>query len=257
MAARLRAQSAFATHVGKVRRINEDSVLDRPDLGLWAIADGMGGHGGGDLASQMIVAALDTLPAPESAREMRRDFEQRVADVHARLLDLAAERGAGVVGTTLVAVLVYGAHYACLWCGDSRAYLWRAGRLEQITRDHSQAQDLVDRGVLTAEQAKSWPGRNVVTRALGASGAAYLDMVDGPTLPGDRILLCSDGLVGHVQDSEIAERLGGEALEAVCEGLVALTLSRGAADNVSLVVIEFSDESGSRPERTLQFPSSK
>ena len=241
--AKLLARSACATHIGKVRGVNEDSVLDRPDLGLWAVADGMGGHGGGDVASQMIVAALDTLPAPESALSMRRDFESRVADVHARLLDVAATRGADVVGTTLVALLTYEAHYACLWCGDSRAYLWREGAMKQITRDHSQAQDLIDRGVLTPEQAKTWPGRNVVTRALGASGAGQLDMIDGPAVPGDRVLLCSDGLVGHVADTEIAARLAEPALDAVCESLVALTLSRGAADNVSLVVIEFLDAS--------------
>jgi serine/threonine protein phosphatase PrpC len=239
MGDRLRAESASATHVGKVRQVNEDSLLDRPDLGLWAVADGMGGHGGGDVASQMSVAALNTLPTPESAISMRRDFEQRVAEVHERLLAVAAERGDSVVGTTLVALLVYDVHYACLWCGDSRAYLWRGGRLQQITRDHSQAQELIDRGVLTREQAKTWPGRNVVTRALGANGAAFLDMVDGPSLAGDRILLCSDGLVGHVSDAEIAERLGRLPVRAVCDSLIALTLSRGAADNISLVVIEF------------------
>jgi protein phosphatase len=222
-----------------VRQINEDSVLDRPDLGLWAVADGMGGYGGGDVASQMIVAALGALPTPTSALTMRRDFEHRVADVHERLLAVAAERGAGVIGTTLVALLSFDAHYACLWCGDSRAYLLRNGRLEQITRDHSQAQELVDRGVLSREQAKTWPGRNVVTRALGAGGAADLDMIDGPALPGDRILLCSDGLIGHVSDAEIADKLGAITLAAACQSLVALTLSRGAKDNVSVVAIEF------------------
>jgi protein phosphatase len=239
MAAKLSARSAASSHVGKVRQINEDSVLERPDLGLWAVADGMGGHGGGDVASQMIVAALDGLPAPTSALTMRRDFEQRVADVHERLLAVAAERGGGVIGSTLVALLAFEGHYACLWCGDSRAYLWRSGRLQQITRDHSQAQELVDRGVLSREQAKTWPGRNVVTRALGAGAAADLDMVDGPVQPGDRILLCSDGLIGHVSDAEIAAEFGAESVSDVCQRLLALTLSRGAADNVSIVVVEF------------------
>ena len=239
MVAKVRARSASSSHVGKVRQINEDSVLERPDLGLWAVADGMGGHGGGDVASQMIVAALGALPAPTSALSMRRDFEQRVAEVHERLLAVAAERGGGVIGSTLVALLAFEGHYACLWCGDSRAYLWRSGRLQQITRDHSQAQELVDRGVLSREQAKTWPGRNVVTRALGAGTAADLDMVDGPAQAGDRILLCSDGLIGHVSDAEIAAELDAEPLSDVCSRLLTLTLSRGAADNVSIVVVEF------------------
>jgi len=238
--ATLHARSASATHVGRVREVNEDGVFDRPDLGLWAVADGMGGHGDGDLASGAIIEAMAALSQPTSALEMRREFERQVEAAHRRLHELSAERG-GVVGATLVALLRFEAHFACLWCGDSRAYLYRRGELAQLSHDHSRAQDLVDGGVMSPEEARVWRGRNVVTRALGVEGEVELDMVDGPLAPGDRILLCSDGLTGHVQDSEIARALGVRGPEEACAALVALTLERGAEDNVSLIVVAFEE----------------
>ncbi|MGO8797925.1 MAG: PP2C family protein-serine/threonine phosphatase [Roseiarcus sp.] len=243
--------TATATHVGKVREVNEDSLLARPEVGLWVVADGMGGHGGGDLASRAVVAALATIESPDSAADLLARFEDRIIHVNDDLRALARSRGAQVVGTTIVAILIHGAHYACVWCGDSRAYLLRGGVLTQISRDHSEVQDLIDRGILDPKEAKRWPRRNVITRALGTADQAALEIGDGRILVGDRFLLCSDGLTTHVDDSEIAALLGADEPQKVCARLISLTLQRGASDNVSIIVVACDYDT-----RTVRFDAS-
>jgi protein phosphatase len=235
---KLAFRSFALSHVGCVRKLNEDSVLARPEIGLWGVADGMGGHGGGDLASATVVAALAKLRPPASAAEFLDAFETCVADANEDLRAYGREQAKSLVGTTLVAVLIFDLRYACVWCGDSRAYLLRDGELRRISRDHSEVQELLDRGVISAEQARTWPRRNVVTRALGAYDQVELEIVDGPTGPGDRFLLCSDGLTGHLSDAEIEQALAAAQPEKACERLVQLTLQRGASDNVSVVVVD-------------------
>ncbi|HYC26025.1 MAG TPA: protein phosphatase 2C domain-containing protein [Roseiarcus sp.] len=230
-------ETAAATHVGKVRKVNEDSLLARPDIGLWAVADGMGGHGGGEAASGAVVAALDTIRSADTAAELMAQFEHRVIRANAELRALARSRNLGTIGTTLAALLIRPPHYACLWCGDSRAYLWRSGALSQVSHDHSEVQDLIDRGILDASEARTWPRRNVVTRAIGVAVEAELDLGEGRVAAGDRFLLCSDGLTNHVSDDEIAAALGDGAPKEACEDLLVLALQRGASDNVSLIVI--------------------
>jgi serine/threonine protein phosphatase PrpC len=230
-------ETATATHVGKVRQVNEDSLLARPDIGLWAVADGMGGHGGGDAASRAVVAALDTIRSADSAAELLAQFEHRIIRANAEVRALARTRDLGTIGTTLAALLIRPPHYACLWCGDSRAYLWRKGAMSQISHDHSEVQDLIDRGILDASEAKTWPRRNIVTRAIGVAVEAELDLGEGQVVAGDRFLLCSDGLTNLVRDEEIAAALGDGAPNKACEDLVELTLQRGASDNVSVIVI--------------------
>jgi serine/threonine protein phosphatase PrpC len=244
-------KTASASHVGKVREVNEDSLLARPEIGLWAVADGMGGHGGGDLASHAVVAALATIESPDSAADFLARFEDRIIRVNADLRALARSRGAQIVGSTVVAILIHGAHYACVWCGDSRAYLLRGGVLTQISRDHSEVQDLIDRGVLEPREAKRWPRRNVITRALGVADQAALEIGDGPIAVGDRFLLCSDGLTAHVDDSEIAALLGADEPHKVCARLISLTLQRGASDNVSIIVVACDYDT-----RTVRFDAS-
>jgi len=226
------------TDVGRVREHNEDSVLAKPAVGLWVVSDGMGGYGNGDIASRAVVEALETLAPNESAPGLLADFEQKIIGVNAELRSLARSRNRQMIGATLVALIVHGAHYACIWCGDSRAYLHRNKGLTQVSRDHSEVQELIDRGVLSKEEARTWPGRNVITRALGASDQAELDIVDGPVHAGDRFLLCSDGLIAHVTDDEIAARLAADDPQAACDDLLQLTLGRGASDNVSIIVVD-------------------
>ena len=230
--------TASVTNVGLARAHNEDDVLVRPDIGLWAVADGMGGYGGGDVASGAVVAALRTLAPSVTAAQLLAEFEQKIVRVNADLRAMAHARAGAILGATLVALMVHGAHFACVWCGDSRGYLLRSGKLSQVSRDHSEVQELIDRGLLRKEEAKTWPRRNVVTRALGATDEAELEIVDGPAYAGDRFLLCSDGLTAHVADDEIAAMLAAVHPHTAVGDLLQLTLERGASDNVSIIVVD-------------------
>jgi len=235
-------RTAWVTDVGRVRELNEDSVLARPEIGLWAVADGMGGYGGGDVASQAVVAALKTLAPNPSAAHLLAEFEQEILRANSELRALARARGAAVMGTTLVALLVHGPYFACVWCGDSRVYLRRGGVLTQVSRDHSEVQELIDSGLIDKVEASNWPRRNVVTRALGVRDQADLEIVDGPACVDDRFLLCSDGLVVHVADEEIAALLVARDPQKACDDLLNLTLERGASDNVSIIVVDCGEE---------------
>jgi serine/threonine protein phosphatase PrpC len=231
-------RTAWVSDVGRVRELNEDSVLTKPEIGLWAVADGMGGYRGGDVASRAVVEALKALAPTASAALFLDAFEQKVVRVNSDLRALALARASEVVGTTLVALLVHSEHFACVWCGDSRAYLRRGGAVSQISRDHSEVQELIDQGLLDEENAKTWPRRNVVTRALGATDKPELDLVDGRIYSGDRFLLCSDGLTTHVAQDEIAAMLSIANPQSAVDHLLALTLDRGATDNISIVVVD-------------------
>jgi serine/threonine protein phosphatase PrpC len=228
---------AGVTDIGRKRARNEDSFLMRPEAGVWAVADGMGGHGGGDVASRMAIEALANFGVEGDAATRLAALEAAVATSHRDMRAYARANGRDIMGTTLVAILVHGAHFACLWCGDSRAYLLRGGALRQLTRDHSETQALVDRGVLNAEEAKVWPRRSVLTRALGATEDVALDYVSDRLVTGDMLLLCSDGLTAHCTDADIAAALAGADPQAACDGLIALTLRKGASDNVTAIAL--------------------
>jgi protein phosphatase/serine/threonine-protein phosphatase Stp1 len=227
--------SEAATHPGTVRPRNEDSYVDRGDIGLWAVADGAGGHGAGDVASAAVAEALQDLPPGLSAAEMLAQVRLRITAVHNDLRARAAAAGPGrIIATTVVILLARGGHYACLWAGDSRAYLLRGGALSRITRDHSVVQDLVEAGLIDDGDAESHPQANVITRAVGADGPFELDKVSARIAPGDRFLLCSDGLFKAVAEPDIAALL--EAGDGP-DGLIAAALAHGARDNVTAVAI--------------------
>jgi protein phosphatase len=231
---------AGLSHVGKVRKANEDSWLARADLGIWAVADGMGGHARGDVASGMIVAELAAIGPPGDARTLRRDVDDALARVDAELKAAATSSGE-ISASTVVALLVFGAHFAVLWAGDSRAYRLRDGRLERLTRDHSLVQELVDSGAMTAEAAASHPLRSRLTRGIGTEAMLEIEGRQGEVAVGDRFLLCSDGLTGHLGDEEIARVVAGAPPEQVCRDLIERTLVAGASDNVTAVMVLIED----------------
>ena len=136
------------TDVGLAREHNEDNILVRPDIGLWAVADGMGGYGGGDVASGAVVAALKTVSPTRLRRALARRIRGEDRRRQLRPARMARARDGAILGTTLVALMIHGTHFACVWCGDSRVYLRRDGALAQVSRDHSEVQELIDRGVL-------------------------------------------------------------------------------------------------------------
>ena len=232
----MRFQSWAASHPGAVRSHNEDAFVDRPDLGLWAVADGAGGHDAGEVASGMLKDALDALPAGLSASELLSQVRLRVGEVHQALREEAARRGPhAMIASTLVVLLARDGHFACLWAGDSRVYLLRGGTLAQVTRDHSLVQELVDAGAITAEEADGHPRANVITRAVGAAEALELDKVSNRLAAGDRFLLCSDGLNKTLSDAELA---GLMADPGPADRLLAEALERRATDNITVVAVE-------------------
>lgn len=233
-------ETCSLTDVGCVRTLNEDSVLGRPEWGLWLVADGMGGHTGGDFASQTIVAAMDTVGLPTGAMDLKSRFMDRLTRANSRIQDHAASLGHGTIGSTIAALLIQQDHFACIWSGDSRVYRMRGGRLTRVTRDHTEVQALLDTGAITPEEAAASPRKNVITRAIGVTPEPECDMVEGALADADTFLLCSDGLTEYFDDSELAEVLFAGAdgdLEPMCEQLVKAALERGGKDNVSVVMV--------------------
>jgi serine/threonine protein phosphatase PrpC len=231
-------EAGAATHVGKVRRQNEDNYVVATRLGLWAVADGMGGHAAGEIASRILVEELAAVAAPATAAELLTNCEQHIIRANSRLKQLGQERGA-LIGTTVAVLLIFDGDYACVWSGDSRIYRLRQHRIEQISVDHTEVQQLVSEGRLSAAEARTWPHRNVITRAIGVSDDPELEIKGGSLEPGDTFVICSDGLTAHVEDKEILTLAGENSPQKGCDLLVDLTLDRGAVDNVTVVAVRF------------------
>jgi serine/threonine protein phosphatase PrpC len=244
---RLHFHSMGRTDAGAVRRLNEDAFLARPEIGLWAVADGMGGHSHGDEASRMVVDTLAQVRPPDSGSGFIQEVRTRLSSVHDALQAMAKQQGGAIIGATAVVLMIYADRFVCLWAGDSRLYLLRNRQLWQITRDHSYVQELVDSGVLAVEAAQSHPEANVITRAVGAAQPLDLDMERSAVLDGDIFLLCSDGLTKVVTDAEIANLLDAMPPDQATTGLINLALGRGAPDNVTVVALACIDDDRTLP----------
>ena len=223
------------THPGKVRKVNEDSLFARPKYGIWLVADGMGGHRDGNIASAMIAEAAGHLTG---GKTLVADFVACIKDVNQRLIGMSNGVHEQIVGSTVNALIIQGTRFSCLWAGDSRCYLIRAGALSQISRDHTEAEELLYAGAITAQEAKAWPRRNVITRAVGAAQDIELASSEGDVEPGDMFILCSDGLTTHVSDPEILNLAASAAPQIICEKLLQLALERGGKDNISIIVLQ-------------------
>jgi protein phosphatase len=237
----LRWTSAARTDTGLVRSNNEDAVLDRPERRIWAVADGMGGHAYGEVASRMTVDALDALPPAHSLRDAVAQAQSTLQKVNAALLATAAERQVPVIGSTLVLLLAWERAAACVWVGDSRIYLCRGGGLHQLTRDHNQFEELRAAGQMTAAEALAVPGAGMITRALGAGPTLQPDEHELQVSDGDLFLLCSDGLSNAVgADAMFAALTCGDCARAA-DLLVEAALAAGGRDNISAVVVRADD----------------
>jgi len=235
-----RIQSWAATHPGAKRSYNEDTFVNRPDIGLWAVADGAGGHQGGEIASGMLRDALEAVPASLSASELLSQVRLCVGSTHESLREIARQKGAAsLVASTIVVLMVRNDHYACLWAGDSRSYLLRDGTLRQITHDHSLVQELLDANVIGPEEAENHPRGNVITRAVGADVDEFaLDKLSARAMPGDRFLLCSDGLYRSLPERRITCLLAANAGVPPAQAMIAAALTMNASDNVTAVAVE-------------------
>lgn len=228
-------RSEARTHVGRVRIVNEDRLLDRSDRGLWAVADGMGGHRGGAAAAETVVTALTML-----ADDLRPIDEARVCDALVRA-NRSIHDGGGAdatSGATVVAALITGATATICWAGDSRAYRVRDGCAERLTRDHSVVQGLIDAGVLSEAMAERHPQANVVTRALGVAPTIALETVTIAIAPGDRLLLCSDGVSRSLGPRDFATM--PDAIHDGADRFMANALQRDGSDNATLIVVAVS-----------------
>ncbi len=226
------------TDTGKVRQINEDAFLVHPDATLWLVADGMGGHTRGDLASAGIVRAFSALTLPQRLSDRVDLAEATLLDLNAEFRALADAAHAGLtIGSTVVVLLAWGAYAVFLWVGDSRLYRWRHGRCERLTQDHSQVEELITYGRLRRDQAEAHPAANVITRAVGAADTLFVDMDYCPVEPGDRFLLCTDGLTKEVPEQAITAILTQDRDAAtLCRDLLDRALRAGGRDNVTVVV---------------------
>lgn len=235
----IRPECGARTHKGLVREVNEDGFLSDPRVGLWAVADGMGGHQAGAFASDALIDALQTVGQPATAANFLERLEDRVIRANLRIFEYAAARGLGAIGTTLSALLLYKRGFAVVWCGDSRIYRVRDREIELLSHDHTEVQELLDTGFLSPSEAKRWPRGHVVTRAIGSQREPSLDFEWGTVSPGDTFVLCSDGLTAHVENHEIRDAcLGPFSAQTVCDRLIDMTLARGASDNVTVVTVK-------------------
>ena len=231
--------SCAISDTGKVRKHNEDSMLERPDIGLWVVADGMGGHAAGDVASQMIVSSLKKVHEGVELNRIVNDIEDRLIEVNKKLIEKANQSTRKTtIGSTVVVLLAYSKYCVYLWAGDSRIYRMRNNQLRQITTDHSQVEMYVERGLISREEAAVHPHANMITRAVGAMDDLFLDMDIQEIQSKDRYLLCSDGLTKHITDFEIEDILKEGSHTETCKTLVDLTLDRGAGDNVTVIVVD-------------------
>ncbi len=228
-------RSAQQTHRGNRRRNNEDAVLSRPGDRLWAVADGMGGHQAGDVASQAITAALAAVALKGPLSAQVDTVEDALLDVNDRLRLHARTCGATTIGSTVVIMLAAGESGVVLWAGDSRLYRLREDRLEQITRDHNPISDLLDAGTVSEAEALA-ADTHVITRAVGGQPQLHLDVAVFDVSCGDTFLLCTDGLYRELDQDALRDGLSVPALDAAAEGLLEQCLAGPARDNVSLVI---------------------
>lgn len=245
------------TDVGRKRRHNEDAYLIDEERGLFVVADGMGGHAAGEVASRITVESIqEFIAATEEEQESSWPFgfNSRVSLEGNRLTTAVEKANEKVMravqnrpelkgmGTTVVASLFDGDRATLVHVGDSRAYLFRDGELRRLTDDHSWVQEQVNAGILSEDEAKSHPLKNVVTRALGGAAHVSVDLIEVPVRTGDRYLLCSDGLTGMVPDEELFEQFrSGTTLESIVRSLVDLANVRGGVDNITAILVEVKD----------------
>jgi len=256
----MRISCAGNTDVGVVRSGNEDSFLLDCSRGLFIVADGMGGHAAGEVASEMAVriiadqlGSMRGMSDGEAAGKMRDAIRKANAEIYERTLAEHDKRG---MGTTTTVMVLFSRRYLIGQVGDSRAYLLREGDFLQLTKDHSYVQEQVDAGLLTPEQARTHPYSNVITRCVGANEDVAPDIYFGNLEQGDRVLLASDGLTGMLEDQQIAEIMTGEGdPEVAVNKMINDANRRGGLDNITAIVVRVESADGVTGEMAAARPT--
>ncbi len=238
MTAQLQFRYNAKTHVGHVRAVNEDAILAVPGQNIWLVADGMGGHAAGDFASRLIADTVAMLPDGLEPAEKMQALRAAIQQAHNIIVSEAEERGRGTIGATVVALMMANNHFVAFWAGDSRLYRLRAGHIEMLTTDHSVVADLVLSGEISWDEAEQHPQSNAITRAVGVGDELELDKIRGQVEPGDRFLLCSDGLTKYATFQMLEDILRANPIETVSDKLLKLALDGGGQDNISVIVVD-------------------
>jgi protein phosphatase len=234
--------SSSQSHVGCVRTVNEDACLELIDKHLWVVADGMGGHKAGDVASRTIIESLRDVRYDSTFGTFVENVKNQIVTAHQSLVTLGSQLGQ-IAGSTVVAFIGRDRHGFLMWAGDSRAYLYHQGTLQQVTRDHSYVEELLARGDISPEEVASHPMANVITRAVGAGKELHLDTLNIELCYGDIILLCSDGLYKELDEGEICSAIShNHAPAKIVQNLVNACVERGARDNVTVVVVKLVEQ---------------
>jgi serine/threonine protein phosphatase PrpC len=234
--AAMRIDSFGGTHQGRVRPINEDRFLSRPDHGVFIVADGMGGHSHGDIASSAIVQCVEDGLSNVPHGQKVRALTDSIVRANAMIGEISRANDNIVIGSTIASLAVSTGKFSVLWSGDSRVYLLRDGRIRQLTIDHNEAETLLRQGTITREQAREWPRRNVIVHAIGVNEEPHIEITEGAARRGDIFVLCSDGLTNHLADAEILKIALEHAAQPACVELIRLALARGGTDNVTVVI---------------------
>jgi PPM family protein phosphatase len=251
---------AGRTDVGIIRSGNEDSYIMVPDRGVFVVADGMGGHAAGEVASEMAVrlvarelGSLKSLTDDQVADRMRTSIRGANDAIFQRTLTEHDKRG---MGTTVTALVLYGTRFLIGQVGDSRCYLLRDGKLTQVTKDHSYVQEQVDAGYLTPEQARTHPYSNVITRCVGANSDVMPDVYVGAVRPKDLFLIASDGLTGMLEDPQLAEILLAERMpQEQVDDLVAEANRHGGLDNITAIIVRIDSVEQPEADTTAALPA--
>lgn len=253
----MRTISYGVTDVGLKRDKNEDNLLINDELNLFVVADGMGGHAGGEFASQIAVSTIESfivqnldneLTDPKATQDttrhpitekLKRSIQMAGDTIYQKAVQNPDLRG---MGTTTVAMMLANGKAFIAYVGDSRIYLVRQGQCKQLTEDHSLVNEQVKAGIISAEDAKNHQLRNIITRSVGYQEEVEIDTLIVDVQPSDRLLMCSDGLSNFLEDREIADLLGKQELQDSAQDLVDLAIERGGDDNITLIVLEVIDQ---------------
>ena len=242
-------RSASFTHKGGTREHNEDALLDAPLAGVWVVADGMGGHQAGDVASQMTCDIVARQVARQGKALSVDGLRTALEDANARIRDYARDAlDSQTVGATVIALRIVEGRYHLLWAGDSRCYRLRDGNLVQISRDHSQVADLLDQGLIRPEEVEGHPLAHVITRALGVDDELNLDYATGETRPGDLFLLCSDGVSNEFGTGDLEGFLGDGQIQDATHAIMYSALVNKCGDNITCIIVNV-DEDGYDPQQ--------
>ena len=226
------------THVGLKRKVNEDAVLALPEHDIWVVSDGMGGHDAGDFASRLVADSIAMVPSGLSPTDRMHALREAIQNAHRIIVTEAEQRGRGVIGATVAALMIASGHFVGIWAGDSRIYRLRDGVIEMLTTDHSAVAELVISGQMSWDEAEQHPQSNAITRAVGVGDILELDKVRGEVRCGDRFLICSDGLTKYATFNILQNALSRYPIETVSDELIHIALTGGGADNITVVVVD-------------------